>query len=60
MVLSGQNKGSAVCCKQEIRDQKTDYFPRAAGPTNAVAVTPSDWVVNSNSTVVPFGYVEET
>lgn len=60
MVLSGYNKDSAVCCKQEIRDQNTDYFSRASGPINAIAVTPSDWIVDINSTVVPFGYVEET
>lgn len=59
MILSGQNKDSTVCCKQEIRDKNTDCFPRAAGPIIAVAVTPGDWTVNSNSTV-PFGYVEET
>lgn len=39
------------------KHQNTDYFPAAAGPIN---VTPSDWRVNGNSTVVLFGYVRKT
>lgn len=43
-----------------IRDQNMDHFPRATESINAVAVTLGAWVVNSNSTVIPFEYVEET